>query len=742
MRRLRDVMSGGGDAQQRLDRIVHLIAAEMVAEVCSIYIRRSGNVLELFATEGLKQDAVHKTRLAVGEGLVGDIARHARPLALADAQIHPAFAYRPETGEEIYHSMLGVPVIRGGRVLGVVVVQNRTLRAYSDEEIETMETVAMVLAELVASGGLELPEETGTVNGFAAKPLRLQGLRLSDGLAIGHARLLLPHLDVDRLFANDMGVERERLNQALAAVQEQIDGLAALIETAGPESRDILEAYGMFARDTGWRERILEAINSGLTAEAAVSKVQEDIRRRMSAVSDHYLRERMQDFDDLANRLLKQLIGGEPIEADFDAPEDAILVARSLGPADLLDFPRQRLRAVLLEQGSPTAHVAIVARALEIPVVGDLKGLLGVIEPNDEVIVDADNGQVFLRPGGAVRDTFARSMATRRRQQETYAQMRDLPAETRDGASLSLSLNAGLLIDLPQLTVTGADGIGLYRTELPFMVRSDFPDVDAQCDLYRRVLDQADGKPVVFRTLDIGGDKPLPYFEGGPSENPALGWRALRIGLDQPAMLQRQIRALIRAGAGRVMRIMFPMVAEVAEFETARDIVRDELSIAESAGQPLPETVQIGVMLEVPALVWQMPALLDRVDFVSVGSNDLVQFVFASDRSDPRMADRYDALSPAVLSLLRQIAQQCRDQDIPLSICGEIAGRPLEAMALIAIGYRALSMPASAIGPVKAMVRSLDLGRVESEVLGLLTRPDHSVRHALRSLAVAHGVHI
>jgi len=741
LRRLRDVMAGEGSAQQRLDHIVRMIGAEMVAEVCSIYIRRAGDMLELFATEGLKQQAVHLTRLAVGEGLVGDIAQNARPLALADAQAHPAFAYRPETGEEAYHSMLGVPIVRGGRVLGVLVVQNRTQRSYSDEEVETMETVAMVLAELVASGELVLPSEVRAPAGLPAKPVRLEGSRLNAGLAIGHASLRVPYLAIEHLFASDPAAERERLFAALAAVQEQIDGLVTAVEAVGgDEPRDIMEAYSMFARDAGWRERILEAINSGLTAEAAVSKAQEDIRRRMSAITDSYLRERMQDFDDLANRLLLRLTGGGPSAGIEDGPEDAVLVARSLGPAELLEFPRDRLRAVLLEEGSATAHVAIVARALDIPVVGGLHGVMAAVEPDDEIIVDGDNGQVFIRPGGDVRERFASSMAARRRQQEAYARMRDEPALSADGVAVSLNLNAGLLIDLPQLDATGADGIGLYRTELPFMVRSEFPDIDAQRDLYARVLDQAGDRPVVFRTLDIGGDKPLPYFEGGQSENPALGWRALRISLDRPAMLQRQLQALIRAAAGRNLSIMFPMVAEVAEFEAARAIVGTELAIAGEAGVTPPARVDIGVMLEVPALVWQMPALLGRVDFVSVGSNDLVQFLFASDRGDPRMADRYDVLSPPVLSLLRQVVEQCGHRDVPLSICGEIAGRPLDAMALVALGFRSLSMAASAIGPVKAMVRSLDVAAAAAELETMLDRPDHSLRAELRTYAEARGV--
>lgn len=743
LRRLRDVMARGGAAEERLDRVVRLIAADIVAEVCSIYIRRAGDVLELFATEGLRREAIHKTRLRTGEGLVGDIAAHARPLALAEAQAHPAFAYRPETGEEIYHSFLGVPILRAGRVLGVLVVQNRTRRNYGEEEIETLETVAMVLAELVASGDLVRPEETQPVEGMPARPRRLEGTKLAEGLATGRAWLHLPYVAIRRLVAESAEAEHERLNAAIKGLQVQLDELLDIARnTAGAESRDILEAYSLFARDAGWLHRIREGINSGLTAEAAVSKVQEDTRRRFTAVAEPYLRERIADFDDLANRLLLQLTGAEGPSPPQAWPDDMIVVARSLSPADLLEFPRQNLRAVLLEEGSMTAHVSIIARALEVPLIGGLRDLFAAIEPGDDVIVDGDNGQVFIRPGPDVRATFERSMGARRRQREAYARMRDLPAVTKDDVAISLKLNAGLLIDLPQLSATGADGVGLFRTELPFMVRSSFPDVDVQREFYREVLAQSEDRPVVFRTLDIGGDKPLPYLDGARSENPALGWRALRISLDRPAMLQRQLRALIQASTGHVLRIMFPMVAEVAEFDAARSLVEAEIALSREAGEALPERVEIGVMLEVPALVWQLPALLSRADFVSIGSNDLVQFLFASDRSDPRMADRYDALSPPVLSVLREVARQCTARAVPLTVCGEIAGRPLEAMALVGLGIRSLSMAPASIGPVKAMIRTLDLHMASDFVQGLLERPDHSLRRELRRFAQEHAVTI
>ncbi len=738
--RLRDVMAGGGTAEERLDKVVRLIAGDMVAEVCSCYVMRAGEVLELFATEGLKKAAVHKTRLRVGEGLVGDIAAHARPLALADAQSHPTFAYRPETGEEIYHSLMGVPIIRGGRVIGVLVVQNRSMRHYTDEEIETLETVAMVLAELVASGELVNRDELVAVDGNAVLPLRLEGIRLNGGVGMGVAVLHQPRVTIRRLVAEDPDVEAERLRLALAGIKSALDELFSRPEMRDGEHRDVLETYRMFTEDKGWRARIGEAIKSGLTAEAAVQKVHDDMRARMSLVTDPYLRERLHDFEDIANRLLQFLSAGDEVVPRGELPEDAILIARSMGPMELFDYDPSRLRALVLEEGSPTAHVAIVARALDIPVVGRCKEVLDKVDALDPVIVDGDNGQVFLRPSDDIRDIFIEAMRLREQRVAHYARLRDLPATTRDGIPISLMMNAGLLLDMQHLHDSGADGIGLYRTELPFMARSSLPDVTAQTSLYNKILDQAAGKPVVFRTLDVGGDKILPYWNPYEEDNPALGWRSIRITLDRPAVLRHQLRALLRAAVGRDLAVMFPMVAEVAELKQARAILDIEIEHERRAGRPLPNRVRIGTMLEVPALAFQLDALLPLVDFVSVGSNDLAQFLFAIDRGNPRIADRYDPLAPAMLTFLHRVAARCAESGVSMSVCGEMAGRPLEAMALIALGVRVLSVAAPSVGPVKTMIRSLQVSAVSAYLHGLLKSPDHSLRDKLKSFALDHGV--
>jgi phosphotransferase system enzyme I (PtsP) len=742
LRRLRDVMAGGGSAQDRLNKVVTIIAADMVAEVCSAYIRRAGDLLELFATEGLKPEAVHKTRLRIGEGLVGDIAAHARPLALADAQAHPNFAYRPETGEEIYHSLMGVPILHSGRVVGVLVVQNRTRRNYTEEEVEALETIAMVLAELVASGELVSPDEMRPTEGIGLLPLRLEGVAFNKGLAMGQAVLHEPRLTLHRTVAEDPGQELERLRAAVAGMHSALDDMLAASDIAGGgEHRDILESYRMFAADRGWLGRIAEAINSGLTAEAAIQKVKNDTRARMGHVTDPYLRERLLDLDDLANRLMRHLDGGTAAGADLPF-EEVVVFARTMGPAELLDYDRQRLRALVLEEGSPTAHVAIVARALDIPVLGRVADVLNRIEPGDSVVVDADNEQLFIRPTEDIQQAFAESAQMRAQQQAAFAAMRHLPAETRDGVRISLNINAGLLVDVPHLDACGADGIGLYRTEIPFMLRSAFPDVAAQTEMYRNALDQAGDRPVVFRTLDIGGDKVLPYWSGTGGENPAMGWRAIRIALDRPAMLRQQLRAMIAAAAGRRLHVMFPMIAEVSEFDAARAIFEIELDRARRRGATLPTEVKVGIMFEVPSLAWELPALLSRVDFVSVGSNDLRQFLFATDRGNPLLSERYDVLSPPMLGLLDHLVRCCAEAGVPLSLCGEMAGQPLEAMALVGLGFRSLSMSPSAIGPVRTMTRSLEVAPLRRYLDQLLSRPGRRLRGSLRSYARDHAVAI
>ncbi len=736
MRQLRGLLGGGGTTQERLDRVASLVADDMVAEVCSIYVQRAGEVLELYATKGLNPEAVHTTKLRLGEGIIGDIADKARSLRLADAQGHPNFAYRPETGEEIYRSMLGVPILRAGRVLGVLAVQNKTQRNYSEEEQEALETIAMVLAEIVSASGIVTAAEEKGTESVRTLPARLTGLVLHEGLGMGVAVTHERGLVITRVVADDTAAELVRLDEALQGMLSHLDDLVADsgLSDSG-EHHEVFEAYRMFAEDRGWLERIRETIKSGLTAEAATQRVNTDTQARFRRVKDPYIRERYADLKDLGDRLLQFLIKPDSQPKRRKLPRDAVIIAKTMGPAELLDYDTDSLRAVLLEEGSPTSHVAIVARALGVPAMGRCEGLLSQVRAGDFIVVDGDNGQIMVRPRQSIRESFQQAMDIRSARKALFHRLRALPSVTKDGVEVSLSINAGLLVDVPQIADVGADGIGLYRTEVPFMVRHAYPDVEAQQSLYARVYQLAEGKPVVFRTLDIGGDKPLPYWQVDSEENPAMGWRAIRVGLDRPSLLRGQIRALLRAAAGRELRVMFPMISDVWEFRQARALLEKELQVHNEQSRPAPSELKVGAMMEVPGLAWQLPALLREVDFLSLGTNDFFQFFFATDRGNPRLARRYDPLSPGSLAFLRQLAQQASEANIPVTVCGEMAGNPLEAMALIGCGLRRLSMSPPAVGPVKTMIRSLELASLEQFAAHLSEGAGHSVRAVMRAYA-------
>ncbi|HEX8472346.1 MAG TPA: phosphoenolpyruvate--protein phosphotransferase, partial [Brevundimonas sp.] len=735
LRQIREAMAGAAPAQERLDRVVRTIAQSMVAEVCSIYLRRASGELELFATEGLNREAVHNTRLMPGEGLVGEVARMAQPISLSDAPSHPSFAYRPETGEDPYHAFLGAPLLRGGRAIGVLVVQNRAERRYDPDEIEDIQTIAMVLAETVASGELLAQDELRDVEVAPHRPERLKGQKFAEGLAFGHVILHEAPIAPEKLLSSDAVLEEMKLNLALADLKNGIDAMleGGQGKLAG-QSFEVLETYRMFADDRGWNRSLVEAVRSGLTAEAAVDRVRNEHRARFAKARDPYIKERLHDFEDLANRLLRVLAGDNPGQRDL--PDDAILVARNLGPADLLEYPRDRLKGLLLEEGSAASHAAIVARALGIPCVGRLQGLRDRLSEGDLVIVDGETGEAHLRPRADMLDSVQSRIAVRSQRQAEFAKLRDVPAITADGQRIILLTNAGLAVDLENLNETGADGIGLFRTEFQFMVSEELPRLNSQTALYKLVLDAAGDRPVTFRTLDIGGDKVLPYMETTErEENPALGRRAIRLGLDRPSLLRLQLRALLAAGAGRELRVMFPMIATVDEFRAARELVEVECNWARRRGRPLPALLRVGAMIECPSLLWHLDALLPLTDFVSVGSNDLFQYMYAADRTNPLVSDRYDPLSPPALRALQSIQKACADTGTPVSVCGEMAGRPLEAFALLTLGFTRLSAPAGGVGPVKRMILSADLTAAKRGMASLLGSSAGSIRNEIESLA-------
>ncbi len=742
LRRMREVMARPEAAQARLDKIVSLIAANMVAEVCSIYVIRPGsNDLELFASEGLKASAVHKSTLLAGEGLVGFIAHQAEPLSLSDAQAHPAFKYLPETGEEIYSSFLGVPIMRHGIVSGVLVVQNQVKRAYAEEEEEALQTVAMVLAEVIATPDVQSELEAAGNGAELIGSYHITGEGLVDGVALGHVVLHEPRVIVSRFIAEDIEEERSRLDVAIDQLQAQVDQLAD--KRPGQFSsdfEDVLETVRMFARDRGWLRKLREAVATGLTAEAAVERVQSDTRARMARQSDPYLRERLHDLDDIANRLLRLLTGAEEKASRTELPKDSIVVARTMGPAELLDYDPSRLRGLVLEVAGTTSHVAIVARALGVTTVGSAKSVSDLAEDGQEIIIDGGSGDVHVRPSQDVQQVYTEKVRLYAKRQAQYAKMRDIPAVTLDGRHIDLSINAGLMVDLPHLEAAGAQGIGLFRTELQFMLARRFPRFGEQKRFYESILQGAGDRPVVFRTLDIGSDKVLPYLTSIKEENPAIGWRAIRMALDRPALLRLQLRALISAAAGKVLRVMFPMISETSEMVRARELVDLECRFLEDRGYELPREIKVGAMIEVPALVWQLDQLLPHTDFVSIGSNDLMQFMFAADRQHPKLAGRYDVLSPAALKVMDTIRESCERHSTALTLCGEMAGSSLEAMALIALGFRSISMAPTSIGPVKQMLLKLDSVKAGAFLRDQFESEASSLREPLVGFARQHKI--
>jgi phosphotransferase system enzyme I (PtsP) len=742
---LHEVMASRSNAQAKLNTVVEVIGESLDSEVCSIYLLREG-MLELFATRGLAQEAVHVTRMAVGEGLVGTIADQTGTLNLAEAAAHPDFSYRPETGEDKFHSFAGVPIVRRERAVGVLCVQHVEPRRYEEVEIEALQTVAMVLSELIHNADLIDEENAGALGSGQIGPEQLRGLTLVKGLASGAAVYHQPRVTIEHVVAEDTEAERQRVILAFERMREQIDRMANQAEFGvGGEHEEVLETYRMFAYDEGWTRRINEAIDSGLTAEAAIERVQQRTRMRMRQIDDPLLADRMHDLEDLANRLLRIVSGQIGTAASMGLRNDAILIARNLGPAELLEYDKRRLKGVILEEGSLTSHVVIVARAMGIPVLGRVRGLRGVVREGDPLLLDADQGTALVRPSPGVVEAFDTRFARNRERQAVYAGLRDVHPTTRDGTRIKVMINAGLRDDVANLNLTGADGIGLFRTEFQFLVSATLPQREKQTRLYRDVMDAAGDRPVVFRTVDIGGDKTLPYLrhdDGEGEENPAMGWRALRVALERDALLKVQARALLEAAAGRPLNVMFPMVAEPWEFDAAKAVFEGQLAWLRGQKKVLPDAIRYGVMLEVPALAEQLDLLAPKISFLSIGTNDLTQFLFAADRSNPKLAERYDWLSPAILRFLRRVVRMLDGTGVDISVCGEMGGRRLEALALLGLGIRRMSITPAAIGPIKELVGKVDLAEITTAMEGWLASPPLDLRAEMSAWAAQRDIHV
>lgn len=724
--RLREALASHSEGQARLDRVVDLIASSMEAEVCSIYLFRDSETLELCATQGLEQDSVHQTRMRLGEGLVGRTAKSGSIVNTANAPAEKGFRYMPETGEERYSSFCGVPIQRLGDVLGVLVVQTKTERIMTPDEVYALEIVAMVIAEMTELGAFV--GEGAALSALHQKPVIFRGTVGQEGTSAGRVYLHEPRVVVTNPISDDPEKEKARLNDAVETLRKSVDNMLLGARSVDVEQVQVLEAYRMFANSSGWMRRMQDDVQSGLSAEAAVEKEQSLARARLSKSPDPYLRERLHDLDDLSNRLLRILTGQG--EDRTDMPDDPILVARNIGPGELLEYGK-KLRGIILEEGSVGSHATIVARAWAIPLVINAKSITREALNGDTILVDGDQGIVHLRPDETVQNAFRDKIAMQARAQERYASIRDLPAETKCGALISLQMNAGLIADLPSLAGSGAEGVGLFRTELQFLIRNQMPKRGELSALYDRVLNAADGRRVAFRTLDIGSDKVLPYMKPNDEPNPAMGWRAIRVGLDKPGVLRMQLQALLRGSAGRPLAVMFPFITQISEFRDAKAEMDKAVEREIRLGHPIPAKIEVGAMLETPSLAFAPDVFFEEADFISIGGNDLKQFFFAADRENERVRRRYDTLDISFLALVKHVIDRCAAADTPLSFCGEDAGRPVEALCFAALGLRTLSMRPASVGPVKHMLRRVDLTEVKAVMDAAIAKGDQSVRRAV-----------
>ena len=739
---IRQVTEGQDDVPVKLAKIIRIIAEQMKADAAACYVAVDDSYLELFASYGFNGNVTHKVTLRYGEGLVGEVAKNNRSLSATDAWAHPKFSYKPELGEEEYKSFLGVPLTRWSRSIGVLTLQNKEVHEYSRLETDILETIAMVLSEVLVSEEMTEYKKTLIKERGIATRERIKGLSLSKGYGIGNAVVHRRRQGVTKIFAEDKEKELQRLETAHRQMNEDLDKKFASTKLGIGEHVDILDAYRMFAKDKGWYKKIEDNVKSGLTAEAAVERAYEDMWNRLSGTNDSYLKERLHDLRDVADRLQSYLSGDFKNRDEVKNWKDIVVVAQTMGPADLMDYDYHKIRGLIIEDGTPTMHVAIVAKALSIPVIAKIKGIFEEIKTGELIAVDGNDSYVYINPLPAVQEKFKAKIAEKEKLQARLAELKKLPAKTLDGVRIGLYINVGLAFDFDYIEATNCDGIGLYRTEIPFMASDVMPNVEQQMAYYKELMDRAGNKKVIFRSLDVGSDKLLPYWSNMSEENPAIGWRSIRITLDRRAILRKQVRAFLRAAEGKELNVMFPMISDLSEFEEAKETLLIELEKEKRRGDAVPSKVNVGLMIEVPSVVFQLEDILKQADFISIGTNDLAQFTFACDRGNPRLTERYDVLSSPFLKLMGEIVAKADAAGVYCSVCGEMASNPIEAMALIGLGYRNLSSSGASYGRVKSMIRSVNVEEVSDYVKSLLKSQKRTLRPQLMAYAYDHGIEI
>jgi len=715
LKRLKKTLSVLGEAQARLNKIVKIIADSMNSEVCSIYLINKYSILELYATEGLRSKAVHYSQLNVGQGLVGKIAATAEPIKTSQVSKTKGFRYLPETGEEIYNSFLGVPIQRLGKMLGVLVIQNLKNREFTDDDVYGLEIVAMVIAEMAELGAFTSSDGSDELNHNKKNSLTINGLVGKEGIVTGNTVLLEPQIKIENPIADNTNLEKLKLKKSISKLNDQLSEIISKkhFKKKG-DFLEILETHKLLIEDKSWIKRMESSIDSGLSAVVAVEKEQTTTKIRIAKVQNFYFKERLNEFYEISNILLK-ILTNQKTYINLEDIKEPILIARNISPLELVSL-RHQLKGIILEDGSVGSHTTIVSRALNIPLLIQTKDIISKISNGDKVILDADQGLVYVRPDKTILELYSSKLKLRTKVKKTFLESKNLEAKTLDNKKIFLMMNAGLMAELPSLDDSGADGVGLYRTELQFLISNKVPKRAEQAEIYCKVLDSAGTNPVFFRTLDIGSDKILPTITPEIEPNPTLGWRAIRLTLERSGVFKMQVQALIRGAKGRNLNIVIPLVTEPNEFLQAKDIILDEIDREKKRNRIVPNLIQIGAMLEVPSLAFAPNSFFKSVDFLMVGGNDLKQFFFAADRENEKVRKRYDMLSASFLSFLKLIIKKSESYKLPLSYCGEDAGRPIEALVLCSLGFKTLSMQPNCIAPVKSLLRNIKLSQIKQIV--------------------------
>ena len=719
-------VNGARDLAATLDILVHSVQKALVTRVCSVYLLdRSIGRYVLMASKGLEQAAVGRVSLSPQEGLVGLVAQRAEPVNTDNASAHPHFHYIPETREELFESFLGVPVIHQAQVLGVLVVQQTERRKFSSEDEAFLITLSAQLAPVIAlaeSKGLVLGQ---TPSGKQSGDTCFEGVPGAPGVVIAEAVTLFPPADLTVIPAReceDIKAEIRFFNECLEAVRADINDLKLKIRgQLRPEERELFDAYLHMLSDSALGAEVVALIEQGNWAQGALAQVAQAHISAFASINDDYLRERATDIKDLCARVLYYLQEKEKKSRSY--PPRCIIICEELSAAMLAEVPKSQLVGVVSAEGSAHSHVAILARAMGLPAVMGVANFPFAELDGHELILDGHNGRVYTDPSDSLRARYQEIVREEVQLTEGLETIKDLPCETRDGYRVELWVNTGLLTDVLRSRERGAEGIGLFRTEVPFMLRESFPTEAEQMEIYRDQLQAFHPKKVTMRTLDIGGDKPLPYFPI-EEDNPFLGWRGIRVSIDHPELFLSQVRAMLRASVGlNNLQILLPMVSQIGEIDRSLLLIRRAQRELFEEGHAV-QMPPIGVMIEVPAMAWQVPEIVRRADFVSVGSNDLTQYMLAVDRNNPRVTNLFSNLHPAVLRVLNKIAQEVRASGKRLSICGEMAGNPSASVLLMAMGFDILSMNATNLLKVKSMIRDITLEQAKALLAQVLEQED------------------